>query len=36
VTTVPERWSNLRIAMVLMACAAGLYAASVIIILVRN
>jgi hypothetical protein len=29
-------WSNRQVAMLLMACAAGLYAASVVIILVRG
>ena len=31
-----RHWSNQRVAMLLIACAAGLYVASVIIILVRN
>ena len=29
-------WTNRRLGMLLVACAAGLYAVSVIIILVRN
>jgi hypothetical protein len=32
----PNRWTNWRVATVLMALAAGLYVASVVIILVRN
>jgi hypothetical protein len=33
----PRRaWTNRRIGMLLVACAAGLYAVSVIIVLVRN
>ena len=31
-----EAWSNRQVAMVLMACAAGLYALSVVVIQVRN
>lgn len=35
--TAPRRtWNNLQLAMLLTACAAGLYAVSVIIVLVRN
>ena len=29
-------WTNRRVGMLLVACAAGLYAVSVIIVLVRN
>jgi hypothetical protein len=36
VTIMTARWSNLRVAILLIACAIGLYAASVLVILVRN
>jgi len=36
VTRRRGEWTNRQVAMLLMACAAGLYAASVVIILVRN